>query len=655
MRRLSPPELYTSIDRCLAFARALPAPADAPPAEPLPVHFFWQGRKFGAKPALCLKSFLATQDPRRFRAWLWLEDPVAFATAAQNPHLAPLLPALTLHRYAAPELARGTPLAGCAWLPALAAPARSDLARLFCLNRHGGCYSDLDALFLRDLAPLLALTGDAEFCFQWSAEPSGTNAFCRHHAGSPILAELMHGAVAARSAHPRQLLAIEGGPADLLLLPVALFSPLWLQRDGRDLSTLAPFGSFDDFFRPFGWFHRRDPAVSSLATFFPGAFTYHWHGRWSAREHPESYAGLLDRTCRAQIALRYPALGALPAFGESPAKPAVSFLRARKLRLRSPLPEPSVRDRTLVVYNRRDTLGGLSKVQGLFAEFFSVLGALHYAERHGAVAVRPHFDSSLYLDPARGPNWWEYFFTGPLVLDPARPSRGEVHCRGLHRYGPGCWNDNWSQRIFPRSSYLRPYPIDSAAELREAARLTQRYVRIAPALAAQVDALWRRHVAPGEFVIGLHLRGTDKVESYPHRSPAFAVYLDHLARVLAAHGLARHKIFVATDQMDYAAAARAALGDRCFLLDDTPRLAAADPVARALGTHKHPGFGPGAKGTSALLDCLLLARCDYLIKNRSALSDAALAFNPRLPWTFILDDGEVYHGASADGTVPPCP
>lgn len=655
MRRLFPPELYTSIDRCLAFARALPAPSDAPPSEPVPVHFFWQGREFGAKPALCLKSFLATQDPRRFRAWLWLEDPDAFAAASAHPRLAPLLPALTLRHYDATELARGTPFAEGAWTRSLAAPARSDVARLCCLARHGGCYSDLDALFLRDLTPLLALAGDAEFCFQWSAEPSGTNAFCRHHAGSANLAELMHRAVAVRSAHPRQLLAVEGAPEHLLLLPVALFSPLWLQRDGRDYSTLAPFGGFDDFFQKFGWFHRRNSAVSSLDTFFPGAFTYHWHGRWSAREHRESYAGLLDRDCGARIAARHPGLGPLPGLGETPPKPAVSVLRARKLRLRSPLPEPAVRDRTLVVYNRRDSLGGLSKVQGLFAEFYSVLGALHYAERHGAAAVRPQFDSSLYLYPARGPNWWEYFFTGPMVIDPARVARGEVHCRGLHRYGPCCWNDNWSQIIFPRSSYLRPYPIDSAAEIREAARLTQRYVRIAPALAAQVDALWRRHVAPGEFVIGLHLRGTDKVETYPHRSPDFSGYLEHIARVVAARRPAHYKIFVATDQSDYAAAARAALGDRCILLDATPRLAAADPVARALGTHKHPGFGPREKGTSALLDCLLLARCDYLIKNRSALSDAALAFNPRLPWTFILNDGEVYYGASADGTVLPCP
>ncbi len=315
MRRLLLPEIYPSIDRCLAFARALPSPSDALPAEPMPVHFFWQGREFGAKPALCLKSFLATQDPRRFRAWLWLENGDAFAAASANPRLAPLLPALTLRHYDATELARDTPFADCAWTRSLAAPARSDIARLCCLARHGGCYSDLDALFLRDLAPLLALAGDAEFCFQWSAEPSGTNAFCRHHSGSAILAELMHRAVAVRSAHPRQLLAVEGAPEHLLLLPVALFSPLWLQRDGRDFSTLAPFGGFDDFFRKFGWFHRRDPSVTSLATFFPGAFTYHWHGRWSAGEHRESYAGLVAASLEAELSRAQPALAAGPPFG----------------------------------------------------------------------------------------------------------------------------------------------------------------------------------------------------------------------------------------------------------------------------------------------------------------------------------------------------
>lgn len=310
MRRLPQSDTYTSADRCLAFARKLPPPSPQP--RPLtPVHFFWQGRAFGAKAALCLRSFLATQDPRHFQAWLWLEDETAFNQAAHNPWLAPLLPHLNVQRYDWAELSRGTPLANRPWTRDLLPAARSDLARLVCLARYGGCYSDLDALFLRDLGPLLDLAGDAEFCFQWGAVPRGTNAFCRHRAAGALIESLMRRADSAQTAHPTNLLDFPIAPEEMLLLPVGLFSPLWLHDDGHERCQAAPFRHFAGFFRKFGWFHRRPATAVTLDSFFPGAFTYHWHGLWAAPEHADSYAGLLDQDCRTRLA----SLGPLPAYG----------------------------------------------------------------------------------------------------------------------------------------------------------------------------------------------------------------------------------------------------------------------------------------------------------------------------------------------------
>ncbi|MCC6414293.1 MAG: hypothetical protein IT582_00060 [Opitutaceae bacterium] len=308
MRRLPQSEIYTSTDCCLAFARTLPPSSPRPLT---PVHFFWQGRAFGAKAALCLRSFLATQDPRRFQAWLWLEDETAFAQAERNPWLGSLLPHVKLLRYDWPELSRDTPLANRPWTQSLAPAARSDLARLVCLARHGGCYSDLDALFLRDLGPLLDLAGDAEFCFQWGAVARGTNAFCRHRAAGTMIEALMRRADAAQSAHPTNLLEFSIAPEELLLLPVGLFSPLWLHDDGHERCGPAPYRHFAGFYRKFGWFHRRPATPVTLDSFFPGAFTYHWHGLWGMKEHTDSYASLLDHDCRGRLA----SFDSLPAFG----------------------------------------------------------------------------------------------------------------------------------------------------------------------------------------------------------------------------------------------------------------------------------------------------------------------------------------------------
>ena len=66
-------------------------------------------------------------------------------------------------------------------------------------------------------------------------------------------------------------------------------------------------------------------------------------------------------------------------------RPSVS--RATRNWLRGWLPEPDVRDRMMVLYARQG-FRRLSAWAGMFSEFHSVLGALAYAEAHGAAGVR---------------------------------------------------------------------------------------------------------------------------------------------------------------------------------------------------------------------------------------------------------------------------
>lgn len=311
MRRLPDRRIYTSVDHCLAYLRSLPSTAPLP-ENPVPVHFFWDGSEFGAKPALCLASFLATQDPRRFRPWLWLGHSNAWNARAALPHLAPLLPHLEIRHADLKDLARETPLEGEPHWEKVSPAGRSDLARLLVLHRHGGMYSDLDALFLRDLGALQTLVGAHEFCFQWSAEPVGTNAFSGHQAGSLLLAGIMRRARGLGAPHARRLLPFADAPRDLLLLPVAAFSPLWLVNDGHDQSVFAPFTRFDEFFSPRP---ASSPQRATLETFFPGAFTYHWHGRWSAPEAASSWAGQLAADIRARLRRSFPETASLPVFG----------------------------------------------------------------------------------------------------------------------------------------------------------------------------------------------------------------------------------------------------------------------------------------------------------------------------------------------------
>ena len=59
----------------------------------------------------------------------------------------------------------------------------------------------------------------------------------------------------------------------------------------------------------------------------------------------------------------------------------------------------------------------LGREVGLFSNVFSAIGALEWCAQNEMVpAVR--FDRGAYLDPVRGPNWWEYFFERVSDIDP---------------------------------------------------------------------------------------------------------------------------------------------------------------------------------------------------------------------------------------------
>ncbi len=49
------------------------------------------------------------------------------------------------------------------------------------------------------------------------------------------------------------------------------------------------------------------------------------------------------------------------------------------------------------------------------------------------------------------------------------------------------------------------------------------------------------------------------------------------------------------------------------------------------------------KGESALVDAMLLAKCDDHVKTRSSVSDWSTIVSPRLPFTLVLLEDLQYH------------
>ena len=303
--------------------------------------------------------------------------------------------------------------------------------------------------------------------------------------------------------------------------------------------------------------------------------------------------------------------------------------------LRDRLPDPDVRDRTIVLHARQ-AFPRLTAWAGFFSEFHSVLGALAYAERCGAAGVRVDFRSPLYLDPARGPNWWAYYFDADEMRLPGRTACGDVHLdRALAKYGR---HGGFCDEVNGRTPYL--YPMTCGIDRDCLHRLLAAHVRVRAELRAAAEGWIAESFEPGAFVVGVHYRGTDSTRGrfarlldYRDFRVPYESYAEELESVLQAESPRRFQIAVASDEADFIDFMRRRYGDRVVSVESSPRAKAGGRPIHLDDTMPVSNY---EKGRSALVDCLLLAATSYLVKGRSNLSDAALVFNPRLPYSFCV-------------------
>jgi hypothetical protein len=303
-----------------------------------------------------------------------------------------------------------------------------------------------------------------------------------------------------------------------------------------------------------------------------------------------------------------------------------------------------VRGKTMVLYSRRTfpkltRTGFKSDFHGLFSEFHSVLGALVYAEAHDAAGVRVDLRSPLYEDPERGPNWWSYFFETSAMR--VRPEVFEiapdVHLNAIltkfGRFG------GFSDEVGGPLAHL--YPMTYGVSRTALHRLLNAYVHVRPEILDEVNRFVGARFDPGAYVVGVHYRGTDSTHKwtgalnhYRMSRVPYEAYADEVQRALDARSPGRFQIFVATDEIDCLEFMQRRFGDRVIAFADSPRVHA---YQQAVHLDRSLRVSNYQKGKSALVDCLVLAGVSYLVKGRSNLSDASLAFNPQLPYSFCPD------------------
>jgi hypothetical protein len=242
-----------------------------------------------------------------------------------------------------------------------------------------------------------------------------------------------------------------------------------------------------------------------------------------------------------------------------------------------------------------------TQATGLFSEFRIVLGLLDHYERWKSQYAGLRIDFAtrgLYYDAAFGANWWEYYFE-PVAIG---SSEGAI--------------------VSEVSSIRHDFFADQAERLsrERGAELIELYIRPKPRVRDKIESYIREHFQDA-FVIGVHYRGTDK-----HREAPVVPYSRVRAAVLDVINTekpTRYKLFLATDEQAFLD----------YMLAEFPGVVTFRTMFRSVdGKPTHwRDIGNHGKGEDAVIDCLLLSRCQFLIRTASNLSVCSTLFNSTLP------------------------
>lgn len=244
--------------------------------------------------------------------------------------------------------------------------------------------------------------------------------------------------------------------------------------------------------------------------------------------------------------------------------------------------------------------------EGMLAVLSTVLGGLKKYEQGEFSGVEVSFREGSYYDSVYGHNWWNYYFE-PLKV-------GNFETNITYASDQNLYFD------------LAVYGFQISQN--ESVDLIRRYVKVRQEILDEVN-LFRDLYFDKKFVIGFHYRGTDKIIEYPRTSynMAYKVLKKQLALLKVRHRKKEMKVFVSTDEQQFLD----------FLKKRIPELLIYKNHVRSTDTstalHKTNAFfiSKYQSGREALVDCLLLSNCNYLIRpSGSCFSRGATLFNPDL-------------------------
>lgn len=252
-------------------------------------------------------------------------------------------------------------------------------------------------------------------------------------------------------------------------------------------------------------------------------------------------------------------------------------------------------------------IGIASRPCGFFGNFFITLNGLAYCDRIGATGIPLWDRDCLYLDGPDSGNVWDTFFYSPERSGtPIKPHPA------LPRY-------------FATAHHMPAYQAPSPRLA--AHRLMNRFAEPRVDLTDACDQFVRDEFR-GCPAVGVHVRGTDARQGIEDRAtvPSETIHVEIAERLQQAPDSV---LFIATDETSILRTFQDRYGSRVRYRECVRSL-----DGRSIHGHYDAGVTASGldKARDVVLDALILARCDFLIRTHSAVTTYSLCRNPSLPY-----------------------
>jgi hypothetical protein len=294
---------------------------------------------------------------------------------------------------------------------------------------------------------------------------------------------------------------------------------------------------------------------------------------------------------------------------------------------------------------------------GLFSLVQQVVANVPWALAEGRTPVAYFGPRTCYWTPNgyRGATTvWEYYFEAVVPSHPVEVIPKRVRAALAERH-PSPWevgyrvdHDTFASSHYGDHPQLRgralPIPYhwaDPGPGLRcRAKAVIDQFVRPRDYIQHRAEDFVATNLA-GHDAIGVHVRGTDAASASEQRdfrqgSLVLARYVETLEGLIAAHPQAR--IFVATDDQSSLDHLTDHFGERVVACDAI-RHQGGEPAGQGPTGWIMPAYIAGDRdraarnGEDALVEYLVLSRCDHLVHNGSSLARTVLLNVPAVPHT----------------------